>query len=309
MDATLIVLFGALVLDRVFGEPAWLYARLPHPVVVMGNAITRLERWLYAWPDKRIAGTVLMAIMVGGSWALGIVLAQFWLIELFLIAALLAQKSLLDHVRAVAVGLRAGLDQGRIELGKIVGRDTASLDQAAIARAANESLAENMVDGVTSPLFWALIGGLPGIMAYKALNALDSMVGHKNEKYQEFGWASARLDDLANWLPARLTGFAYCGLGALFGYQAFGTSTAIMRRCAPTHKSPNAGWPEAGMAAVLEQKLGGPQSYGNQWVNNGFMGEGRSNLGPDDIDQALTLSGWLLNILLISFGLAALLTL
>ena len=173
-------------------------------------------------------------------------------------STLLAQRSLVDHVAAVAAGLRAGLAEGRRAVALIVGRDPDRLDAAGVGRAAVESLAENLSDGVVAPLFWGVVAGLPGMLAYKAVNTLDSMVGHHSERYRDFGWASARFDDLVNLVPARLTGAALCLVGG--APRALGLP--VMLRDAPRHRSPNAGWPEAAMAAALGLRLAGPRVYG-----------------------------------------------
>jgi adenosylcobinamide-phosphate synthase len=305
VNATLLIIFMALVLDRWLGEPEWLYSRVPHPVKLMGDAIEKLESWLRKWPNERIAGIALVAVMLACSILLGRFLAQWWPVELVLIAALLAQKSLLDHVSAVARGLETSLADGRAEVAMIVGRNPESLDEAGVSRAACESLAENLADGVIAPLFWAILFGLPGIMAYKALNTLDSMVGHKNERYAEFGWASARLDDLANWVPARITALLYCGIGHLGFQKPFAESWRITTRCAPGHRSPNAGWPEAALAAVCDFRLAGPRMYGSTRVDDAWMGEGRDDLGPDDIDRGLEISRYVMNAVAIILGIAA----
>ena len=207
----------ALVADALLGEPDWLYRQVPHPVVLIGGVVSRLERRLLR-PDapavaKRRAGVLLLGLVVGAAIAAGALLAGIarllpagWIAEGLLISTLLAQRSLVQHVGAVAQALRAGLAQGRRAVAKIVGRDPDRLDVDAVGRAAVESLAENLSDGVVAPLFWAAVAGLPGILAYKAVNTLDSMVGHRSERYRDFGWASARFDDLVNLVPARLTG-------------------------------------------------------------------------------------------------------
>ena len=195
-------------------------------------------------------------------------------------AILLAQKSLVQHVEAVGDALRLSLSQGRRAVAMIVGRDTAALDEPAVARAAIESAAENLSDGVIAPAFWFLIGGLPGILIYKITNTADSMIGHRTPRHEEFGWAAARFDDLLNLIPARLT--------ALLIALAHGwLDPAPILRDAPLHRSPNAGWPEAAMAVVLNVALSGPRSYHGEmrefpWV----WPEGRRDIGPDAVDAA-----------------------
>ena len=200
-------------------------------------------------------------------------------------STLLAQRSLVDHVRAVAAGLRGGLADGRRAVALIVGRDPDRLDSAGVGRAAVESLAENLSDGVVAPLFWGVVAGLPGMLAYKAVNTLDSMVGHRSERYRDFGWASARFDDLVNLVPARLTGAALC----LVGGSPLRSATTMLRD-APRHRSPNAGWPEAAMAAALRLRLAGPRVYAGRTVDDGWMGDGRAEVTPADIDRAIALA-------------------
>jgi adenosylcobinamide-phosphate synthase len=289
-------LLVALAVDALLGEPAWLYRRVPHPAVLFGTAITRLERRLLQpaasqW-RQRLAGVVLLVAVAGGAAVVGGTLAMATrrlpaglLFEGLLMSTLLAQRSLVEHVGAVAAGLRTNLAAGRAAVARIVGRDPDCLDSSAVGRAAVESLAENLSDGVVAPLFWGIVAGLPGMLAYKAVNTLDSVVGHRSERYLAFGWASARLDDLVNLVPARVTGALLCLAG--------GTpvrSAAVMLRDAPRHRSPNAGWPEAAMAAALGLRLAGPRVYDGRLVDDAWMGDGTAEVGPGDIDRALTLA-------------------
>jgi len=316
-ERVLAVLLGALVVDALLGEPAWLYRRVPHPVVLLGRLIAGLEERLLdaraSDQGKRLRGALLVLLVVGGAVGVGgalrLALAPLpfgWLVEALLMATLLAQRSLALHVAAVADGLERGLAHGRAAVARIVGRDPERLDEAGTARAAIESLAENLSDGVVAPLFWAALAGLPGILAYKAVNTLDSMVGHRNERYRAFGWASARLDDLANLVPARLTGGLLCLVGALGGRGPLGTAVRAMLRDAPRHRSPNAGWPEAAMAAVLGLRLAGPRVYGGTTVADAWMGDGRAEATAQDIRRALALA-WLVWWLMLGTLAAALL--
>ena len=292
----------ALLADALLGEPAWLYRRLPHPVQAIGALVTALEARLLrpaAPAAQRRAGILLLLIVLTVTAAIGWALAATlravplgWVAEGLAMSTLLAQRSLVDHVRAVADGLRAGLAQGRAAVARIVGRDPERLDAPAVGRAAVESLAENLSDGVVAPLFWGLVAGLPGMLAYKAVNTLDSMVGHRNERYHAFGWASARFDDLVNLVPARLTGALLCLVGG-----APRRSLRAMLRDSPRHRSPNAGWPEAAMAGALGLRLAGPRVYGGRLVEDAWMGDGTPDAGPDAIDRAVTLAWrvwWLL---------------
>ena len=293
----LAVLLLALVLDALVGDPPWLWARWPHPVVLLGRCVKALEGRLYrpglAPASLRRRGTLLAGLVVGAAFGVGLFLQALlalvpfgWIGEAVLVAVLLAQGSLVAHVRAVASGLERGLAEGRSRVAMIVGRDPQSLDRPAVARAAVESLAENLSDGVVAPAFWALVLGLPGILAYKAANTLDSMVGYKNERYLDFGRASARLDDALNWLPARLT--ALLAVVAAIGP---GTSARAalrtLRRDADKHRSPNAGWPEAAFAGALGFKLSGPRGYGGVVRDEPWVGEGADDPGVAGIRRAV----------------------
>ena len=206
-----------------------------------------------------------------------------------LAASLPAQRSLARHVSAVADRLDAGLDEGRVAVAKIVGRNPAALDEAGVARAAIESLAENFSDGVVAPILWTALGGLTGGALYKAINTADSMIGHRDERFKAFGWAAARLDDLVN-LPASRLAALWLILAALStpGASARDAARAVHRN-ASQHRSPNAGWPEAAMAGALGLKLAGPRVYRDTLVDDAFMGEGRRQAGAADIRQALRL--------------------
>lgn len=308
---TAAVLALALAADALTGEPAALYRRVPHPVVLLGRLVAALEtRLLLAGgpPSRqRRRGLALLALTVGTAGLAGLlverVLLRLPLGEVWLALAgssLLAQRSLVEHVGAVAAGLREGLDAGRAAVARIVGRDPDTLDEAGVARAAVESLAENLSDGVVAPAVWWLVGGLPGLLAYKAVNTLDSMVGHRNERYLHFGRASARFDDLVNLVPARLTAALLLAAGRWSDPAAALAGWRAVRRDAPGHRSPNAGWPEAAMARLLGLRLAGPRAYGGRVVEDAWMGDGRAEATPDDIDRALRLAwrAWGLLLLL-----------
>jgi adenosylcobinamide-phosphate synthase len=280
---TAILLLPALLLDAVFGEPKWLWDEFPHPAVLMGRAVTWLEIRLNGGTARRAKGVAAMAVLGLGAVALGWlihIVPDLGVLEVIGAAILLAQRSLVDHVRAVAQALRVSLQAGRDAVSMIVGRDTDTLDEAAVSRAAIESAAENLSDGVIAPAFWFLIGGLPGLMLYKVTNTADSMIGHRTPRYEEFGWAAARLDDVLNLIPARMT-------AALIALTHGWTNARPILRDAPLHRSPNAGWPEAAMAVVLNVALSGPRAYHGEmrefpWV----WPEGRRDIGPDAIDAA-----------------------
>ncbi len=309
-------LFVALLADALLGEPGWLYRRMPHPIVVIGRAISALELWLLqpmmSQRRKRQAGILLLTMITGSALAVGLLihavlrhLPAGWLVEGLAMSTLLAQRSLAQHVTAVADGLRDGLAAGRRAVAMIVGRDPEPLDESGVSRGAIESLAENLSDGVVAPMFWGLLAGLPGMLVYKAINTLDSMVGHRSERYREFGWASARCDDLVNFLPARITGVMLC---VAAWHQPWRLATAMWRD-APHHRSPNAGWPEAAMAAALGVRIAGPRMYGGVMVHDAWMGDGRSELTADDIRRAVALAWRMWWLLFLALSAATLLTL
>ena len=277
----------ALILDAMLGEPDWLWRRVPHPAVLFGRVIDWLEGLLNEGANRRAKGVVAVLVLMVMVWAPARVLSWDIFLGVFEVlgaAVLVAQRSLADHVSAVAGGLRVSLAEGRVAVARIVGRDPETLDQAGVARAAIESAAENFSDGVVAPVFWFLIGGLPGIAIYKAVNTADSMIGHRSERFAEFGWAAARLDDVLNWVPARLAGLLICLVG---GGRA---AMEVMLRDATLHKSPNAGWPEAATAASLEIALAGPRVYGGVLTDDPYMNAGgRKAAGPADIEDAVRL--------------------
>lgn len=274
------VALGALACDAALGWPAWLHARTGHPVGAFARLISCCDR---RWnrpdrPDEKrrqagVATLLLLIAMAGGGGLLAEILirklagdsAWVWLA----LAAWpgLAQRSLYQHASPVVKALEADdLPAAREAVGRIVGRDTASLDRAGVARAATESLAESFCDGVVAPLFWLLVLGLPGLWTYKAVNTADSLIGHREQPYTHFGWASARFDDLLNFVPARLSAALLCIAG--------GGGWTIMRRDHGNHASPNSGWPEAAMAGALGIRLAGPVSYDGVQHVKPWIGEG-----------------------------------
>lgn len=272
----------AMLLDALFGEPRFLWDRLPHPAVLMGRLVAFLDRTLNTGNDRKSKGVLALAILCFSAAVLGSVLSQLgWVIEIIIAAILLAQKSLVDHVKAVATGLRISIAQGRFAVSMIVSRDTKDMTESQIARSAIESAAENFSDGVIAPAFWFLIGGLPAMLVYKFVNTADSMIGYKTKKYLEFGWASARFDDVLNWVPARISML----LIVAFAKQPINLKAIISE--AKQHKSPNAGWPEAAMARAIDVALAGPRSYDGKlqqlpWVNE----TGRQSITANDVDSA-----------------------
>jgi adenosylcobinamide-phosphate synthase len=300
IDAGLVLgsLLLAFAFDALVGDPGWLWRRVPHPVVAMGNAIAKLEeRWLDAAAppaDQARRGRLASRLVIGASVLIGLAVQEVcvrlplgWLPLALAMSTLIAARGLYDHVAAVAAGLERGLDEGRQAVAHIVGRDPASLDAHGVARAAIESTAENFADGVVAPLFWGVLLGLPGMAAYKAINTLDSMIGHRSPRYLHFGRFAARLDDLANWLPARLAAFLILASSACLPNTAPGAGWRALWHDASHHRSPNAGWPEAAMAGTLGLRLAGPRRYAGQLVDDAWMGNGRAAATPDDIRRGL----------------------
>lgn len=278
-----LILALALLLDALLGEPEPVWSRLPHPAVLMGKAVGWVDRQMNHGRGRVVTGALGLAGLVVLAWIVGAVLSGLgWAVELVLVAILLAQRSLIDHVDAVADALHLSLDDGRAEVAKIVGRDTTAMDQSAVARAAIESAAENLSDGVVAPAFWFLLLGLPGLLAYKMVNTADSMIGYRTPRYEAFGKAAAKVDDVLNWIPARLTAVII----HLVRHRRGGWP--VIRRDAPLHRSPNAGWPEAAMAVALGVALSGPRSYDGEARDYPFVNEGGAyDIGPSEIDDAV----------------------
>ena len=304
------IVLAALAVEAAVGYPAALHRRVPHPVVWLGNAISGLEaRWNDAdgtQPRRRWLGVATVVLVAGFAALAGFVIELLPLPEIALFGLVilvgtlgLAQRSLHDHVAAVARPLAEGdLPAARTAVGMIVGRDTAPLNGGGVATAALESLAESFNDGVVAPAFWFLVGGLPGLFAYKAVNTADSLIGHMEPRWRDFGRAAAKTDDLMNWIPARVAG----GLIVLAG----GGGWRVMRRDAGKHASPNAGWPEAAMAGALRVRLGGATTYDGVLTERPTFGDGPTP-AADDLPRGLCVyvrACGLLWLLLLLGGLA-----
>ncbi len=299
-DSLFFALALALILDALLGDPRWLYRIFPHPIVLQGRLIAMLERSLLRRGATAVShirkGGVLILVVVLVSVAIGIVIQSLclqgsygWIWLGMVMSMFLSQRSLADHVGAVGSGLDQGVEQGRGAVAHIVGRDPEHLDEHGVARAAVESLAENFSDGVVAPVFWGLLLGLPGLMAYKAINTADSMIGHRSERYLYFGRIAAKLDDAANWLPARLSGLIILAAAAFMPAARFDRSLQAIGRDARNHRSPNAGWPEAAMAGALDFRLAGPRYYDGEMTQDSWMGDGRPDLTSSSIKMALRL--------------------
>ncbi len=297
----LLLLLAALALEPVLGEARGPLARLPHPVRLIGLVVGRLDGKLNR-PDRsdterRGRGILLVAFTCALSAAAGAGMTWLsrnapvgWLLELAVMIALLAQRSLFRHVHGVGEALRhGGIEAGRAQVAHIVGRDVRQLDEHGVARAAIESCAENFSDAVVAPAFWYILLGLPGMLVYKAVNTMDSMIGYRSPGYRAFGWAAARLDDVANLVPARLAGlYLACAAIVLPGADAR-RGLRTMLGDAGKHRSPNAGWPEAAVAGALGLSLGGPRRYPGIVVDDPWIGAGTARATPGDITRALTL--------------------
>lgn len=303
-ETNLLLLLAALSIEAAFGYPKALFARFAHPVVWIGALVERMER---RWnrptlpdPRRRLNGASCVLLVLAASAGVAavlhgaaILLAPWWIAGLgvaVLASSMLAQRSLHEHVAAVRDGLaEGGLAEGRVRVRRIVGRDTGALDEAGIARAAIESLAENFSDGVVAPALWCAVFGLPGAAAYKAINTADSMIGHRDARHRDFGRFAARLDDFVNLPASRLAaGWIVLAAATMQGASPGGALRAV-RRDAPRHRSPNAGWPEAALAGALGLALGGPRQYPGHFVDDAWMGDGTAEATADDIARALAL--------------------
>ncbi|WP_315720951.1 MULTISPECIES: adenosylcobinamide-phosphate synthase CbiB [unclassified Bradyrhizobium] len=294
----------ALLIEAAVGYPQMLVQRIGHPVMWIGALIAWADRYWNGAGDsfaaRRARGVGLVVLLVAGMMTVG--LALTWVVQAVVgewaatiilglfASSLLAQRSLDAHVAAVADGLEnEGLDGGRRAVAMIVGRDPERLDESGVSRAAIESLAENFSDGVVAPLFWLVMGGLPGILIYKALNTSDSMIGHLSERHRAFGWAAARLDDLVNLPASRLSALWLAAAACFVPAESASAALRTVARDAARHRSPNAGWPEAAMAGALGLRLAGPRVYHGHLVTDAWMGDGRTDLDASDIRRALRL--------------------
>jgi adenosylcobinamide-phosphate synthase len=304
-----------LVFENFMGYPAALQKRIGHPVQWIGKLITFIDDGLndseVSPQQNRRHGILAVILLIGAvgipTYILAKTLSQIpygWVINVLIATAFIAQKSLRDHVTAVDRALAKSITSARHEVAKIVGRDPQTLDENGIAKAALESLAENTADGITAPIFWYAILGLPGLVVYKAINTADSMIGHKSEKYLNFGWAAAKLDDLVNLPASRLTGLMFAASAWINSKADAKNALTTMWRDAGKHQSPNAGWPEAAMAGALGVRFGGPRQYNGEMVDLPFMGDGRE-VTPKDIARGLSIYDHGLIVLLVTSVLLA----
>jgi adenosylcobinamide-phosphate synthase len=291
----------ALLLELMIGYPDRLTAVIGHPVTWIGALIGALDRGLNrdaaTAATRRVAGTITVLLLIAAAGSIAFMVERGlswlpfgWIMAALLASTLLAQRGLHEHVARVATALEtAGIAAGRQAVSHIVGRDAEPLDQAGVARAAIESLAENFSDGVVAPAFWMAIGGLTGAAIYKAINTADSMIGFRTPRHAAFGWAAARLDDLVNLPASRLSALLIIAAAGLTKGASPGGAWRAVRRDANRHRSPNAGYPEAAMAGALGLMLAGPRRYGGILVDDAMMGDGRRAADAADIRAALAL--------------------
>ena len=318
-----LILALALAIDRLVGDPAWLWSRLPHPVVLVGRTIDWLDQRLndpgFDFGARRRRGSLALALLIAGvgaiGWALDLALQSFalgWAVEAIVVAVFLAQKNLLDHVAAVELGCRSAAFPP-------VARQSQKLSAAMFRSSTRRGCpaprsnrpprifrteSSRRRSGICSSAF-------PGLLIYKAVNTADSMIGNRSPRHAAFGWAAARLDDLLNFIPARLSALLIVATAALAGCDARAASV-VARRDAPKHKSPNAGWPEAALAGALGLALGGPRRYGSEEVDGAWLNpSGRADAAPDDIRAAISLidAAWALLLVLTALAAAILLSL
>ena len=273
-------------LDLCFGDPVW----MPHPVVGFGKLISKGEHVLNQGTKRFLKGTLLTLVLVIGTFVLTAFVLEclpgflHWIVSAFLIFCCLAGTTLIREVRDVFRAVDRSLDEGRKQVARIVGRDTSELSAQEVRTAALETLAENLSDGVIAPLFWYALLGVPGMMSYKMVNTLDSMIGYRNERYKDFGCLAARLDDVANYLPARITAILMVfasGKWSLFKF---------VWKYGNQHASPNSGYPEAALTGILNCRFGGPHHYFGQEVWKPFIGSNERLLNTCDMQVAIRIN-------------------
>lgn len=276
------------ILDRIFGDPQW----LPHPIVGFGKAVSYLEHRLNNGENRRLKGiftaTFLILSTYVAAWLL-IKLTSGWawlevIVSSVMVFYCLAGKTLENEVTAVFKACRESLAKGRVQVARIVGRDTATLTDQEVKAAALETLSENLSDGVIAPLFWFAILGVPGMLTYKMINTLDSMIGYRNERYIRFGTAAARIDDAANYIPARLTATLMLISSGKLKLWPF------VKKYGRAHLSPNSGYPEAALAAILECRFGGPHEYFGETVFKPFIGNNPRKITDVDVEKAIVIN-------------------
>lgn len=290
MDALIIILplLIGWILDRLLGDPEC----LPHPVIWFGKAISYCERNFNKGPDRNLKGALCAIVLIASVFAAGYYLLQLLsfntairiAVESILIYYCLAGKTLIREVRQVFIAVDKSLEAGRTQVARIVGRDTSRLSAQEIRTAALETLAENLSDGVVAPLFWYALLGVPGMLAYKMVNTLDSMIGYKNERYRNFGMFAAHIDDIANYVPARLTALLMVLVSGRWSLMAF------VKKFGRMHASPNSGYPESALAGILECRFGGPHSYFGEIVEKPYIGTDERDFTLSDSRKAIVIN-------------------
>lgn len=304
------------LLDRFFGDPA----NLPHPIVYFGKAISALEKRFNSGPRRKMKGAIAALFLIVATFTLSRLLLDaafhfsYWLgVALSAIGVFfcLAGKTLADEVRMVFEAVDISLENGREQVGRVVGRDTSALSAQEIRTAALETLAENLSDGVVAPLFWCALLGVPGMLAYKMVNTLDSMIGYRNERYRDFGCFAAKIDDIANWIPARMTAFLMAAVAPrrdMSGRKilSFGKLVRFILKYGPQHLSPNSGYPEAALACILNCRFGGPHNYFGEEVYKPYIGENHKDLSAADMELALHINLQVELIIVLALGFCGL---
>ena len=277
------------LLDRLFGDPE----RLPHPVVLFGKMIAKGERMLNLGKWRVLKGALLavmlISVVVFATWTMIVVADKVNIylgmaMRAILVFYCLAGTTLIREVRQVFYAIDSSLDEGRQQVARIVGRDTSELTDEEVRKAALETLAENLNDGVIAPLFWFAIGGVPAMMGYKMVNTLDSMIAYHSPRYLKFGKAAARIDDIANYIPARLT-----ALLMLIAARRLNLVSFVMKY-GPCHASPNSGWPEAALAGILGCRFGGPHKYFGETFDKPYIGNQDKPLTREDMEKAVRIN-------------------
>lgn len=276
------------ILDLIFGDPA----RLPHPIVWFGKAIALLEGSCNKGSHRKVKGALTSIFLISGVFAVTWLLLRYissvwWLnlvVQSLLVFYCLAGTTLISEVRKTFEAVDKSLELGRMQVGRIVGRDTSALSAQEIRTAALETLAENLSDGVIAPLFWYAILGVPGMVAYKMINTLDSMIGYRNARYKDFGCIAAHIDDVANYIPARLSSFLMVAVAGKLRLLRF------VRKYGSLHLSPNSGYPEAALAGILECRFGGPHDYFGESVYKPYIGETPRDFNYSDVLKAISIN-------------------